>query len=262
MNKGSVGIVEYEPIVRGPQGPNGDPGVPGVKGTDGIDGDHGFDGRDGRDGKDGNHGKPGAIGRSGQDGKNGKDGSKGKPGQKGAPGVHGKKGKDGDIGRAGIDSDIRNLSEIDLAFLKDNLVGNVVDTFAVNDNDEKTIFTIGYTKAKDQTFEVLKPRPGVVRVSGGVGGNSNNTGEGEGSILYMASIAPSTATYTVDKITLLTYGDFQGITGHTKSLTYTGSELTSTEEVFEYKSQTWTVDVGLIYSAGVWQSKTISISKV
>jgi len=63
-------------------------------------------------------------------------------------------------------------------------------------------------------------------------------------------------------LTSLTYTDFQGITNHTKTLTYTGDELTSTQEVFDYDAVTWTVDITLTYLSGVWQTKNINISKV
>tara|TARA_R110002020_G_scaffold213427_1_gene420225 strand:+ start:25381 stop:26208 length:828 start_codon:yes stop_codon:yes gene_type:complete len=86
--------------------------------------------------------------------------------------------------------------------------------------------------------------------------------QNENSVLYFASIAPSTGTYTGDQLTLLTYDDFLGITNHTKELTYTGEELTSTQEIFLYEGTTWTVDITLTYSSGVWQTKNINISKV
>ncbi len=85
----------------------------------------------------------------------------------------------------------------------------------------------------------------------------------EDSILYMASIAPSTATYTGELITLLTYDSFSGITNHTKTLGYdTSDQLTTTQEIFDYNSQTWTIDISLTYVNGIWQTKSINIAKV
>jgi hypothetical protein len=163
----SVEIVEYEPLVRGPRGMQGLQGDRGLQGVEGKDGYIGADGKDGKDGVQGVRGEAGHPGVKGKDGKDGDRGPKGLSGHTGPKGAHGKKGPKGEVGRAGTDTDIRNLSDRDIAFLKDNVVGRVVDDILINDNDEKTTFTVAYTRGKSKIFEVLKPRPGVVRVSGG-----------------------------------------------------------------------------------------------
>ena len=108
-------------------------------------------------------------------GKDGERGPKGLPGHTGPKGAHGKKGSKGEVGRAGTDTDIRKLSDRDIAFLKDNVVGRVVDDIFINDNDEKTTFTIDFTRGKSKIFEVLKPRPkGVTRIGGSSGIHLDN----------------------------------------------------------------------------------------
>jgi hypothetical protein len=82
----------------------------------------------------------------------------------------------------------------------------------------------------------------------------------EEMILFLAGEAPGTASYDGNEISAIVYNDFEGITNHTKSFTFTGKNLTNTQEIFDYNSQNWTVDVTLGYSGKLWQSKSVTIT--
>lgn len=194
----------------------------------GADGVNGIDGKDGQNGLDGRNGKDGQHGTNGIDGKDGKDG------------LNGRDGKDGLNGR-GIAG--TRLDEKNLIIIYD-------DGFEEN---------VGRVVGEDGRDGLDGMNGGVISASAPVQGGSTLP---EDTILYLASIAPSTATYTGDKITLLTYDDFQDITNHTKTLAYTGDDLTQTVEGFVYDSKTWTVTIDLTYLSGVWQTKSINIVKV
>ena len=78
--------------------------------------------------------------------------------------------------------------------------------------------------------------------------------------IYLASLADWTATYSGSQLTTLTYSDYEGITNHSKTFTYTGSNLTSTSETFDYNGESWTIAVTLTYSSGKVQTKSTVIT--
>ena len=204
-------------------------GLKGLKGDQGIQGIQGEKGLDGVDGD---------TGMQGEAGPRGLRGPQGEQGPKGTRGEHGKDGTDGEDGRGIVRLQIRSFDLI-------------------------VTYTDGQKVNLGRVVGDRGPKGDKGRSGGFVSvGSSSSSTVPEDAILYLASIAPSTATYTGDKITLLTYDAFQNITNHTKTLSYTGDELTSTQEIFDYNGQTWTVDITLAYSAGVWQSKSITINKV
>jgi hypothetical protein len=86
-----------------------------------------------------------------------------------------------------------------------------------------------------------------------------SSGTSTGGVLYLASIAPWTSTYSGGKLTSLAYSDFENITSHTKTFTYTGSNLTSTQEIFTYDGDTWTLDHTYTYSGSRITDKTTSL---
>lgn len=205
-----------------------------IRGVNGIDGKDGLDGVIGPQGRQGIQGKQGTSGRDGARGPVGPRGEKGEKGDS-IQGPQGEAGKDG---------------------------RGVQKTFI-----QKGHLYIIYTDGSEVNLGRVEGPQGIQGMRGRSGGfvsvgSSSSSTVPEDAILYLASIAPSTATYTGDKITLLTYDSFQKITNHTKTLSYTGDELTSTQEIFDYNGQTWTVDITLTYSAGIWQSKSITINKV
>jgi hypothetical protein len=273
----ALGIANGKDGKDGENGKDGAPGVQGDKGDPGAKGDPGKSGKDGKDGKPGSNGRPGKDGKPGRVGKQGARGKQGPPGKQGKPGKPGKTGKQGRKGDRGLrglkgapgkDADMNKLTKAaeKVALKKVNDVNPVVDVNIIQDaRSAQLVLTKADGSEEKNDF--------MLRVSGVNGRyarskinelSSDSSGGtlSEDTILYLASIAPSTATYTDDKLTTLTYSDFQGITNHTKSLTYTGNELTATQEIFDYDGKTWTVDITLTYSSGVWQSKNINISKV
>jgi len=240
-------------VIRGPKGERG------VRGSVGPQGEQGIRGPQGEQGLRGEKGDSivGPRGPKGPQGKTGNEGVRGLPGQRG------EQGRPGRDGKKGKDFKVRDMSRRDIAFLKDTLTTKGVKDIDIKEEASQLVFTITYDDGSKKVEKVAKGGGSTVVVRGGGGGGSTPvTGLPEDTILYLASIAPSTGSYTDEKLTLLTYSDFQGITNHTKTLTYTVDELTSTQEVFDYDNRTWTVDITLTYLAGVWQSKNINISKV
>lgn len=203
-----------------------------IRGANGKDGADGINGKDGERGRQGLQGKQGTTGRDGVRGPAGPQGEKGDKGDS-IKGDKGDKGKD----------------------------GRGIDRMYIRRGDLYIIYTDG-EEVNLGRVEGQQGIQGPRGFSGGVSTTSGSSSLPEDSILYLASIAPSTATYTGDKITLLTYDDFQDITSHTKTLAYTGDDLTQTVEGFVYDSKTWTVTIDLTYLSGVWQTKSINIVKV
>ena len=231
--------------------------VKALKGKDGEDGKNGLNGKPGKDGKNGLNGK------SGKDGKNGLNGKPGKDGKNGIKGKDGKNGKNGLNGKPGKNPSKRELTKAIRDELTTELQKNkIVSVTDVNIEQHQSGADLvlnmsdGEVRRNKFTLQFSAAAPRKTKIS------EESSTLPEDTILYLASIAPSTATYTDDKLTTLTYSDFQGITNHTKTLTYTNDLLTSTQENFDYDGRTWTVDITLTYSSGVWQSKNINISKV
>lgn len=217
-----------------------------------IYGKNGIDGINGLDGKQGIQGIQGPVGKSGNDGKDGKSG------RDGVDGKDGRDGKDGINGR-GIER-IERFARVMRIFYTDGTSQDIPLSTPQGTPDNPGFAGGGQEppvkdiRAGDNI--TIDENNGIFTI------NANVQSIPEDSILYLASIAPSTATYTGEKITLLTYDDFNNITSHTKTLTYTGNDLTQTVESFVYDSQTWTVTIDLAYSSGVWQSKNVNIVKV
>ena len=226
--------------VKGKTGVVGVPGKPGERGETGLTGakgERGLTGAKGERGLTGNRGNKGLPGERGKSGERGLTGAKGERGPRGERGPKGKEGKDG----------------------KDALKTKVVKDIVASRERSKIILGVKYTDGTDKDITINQK--GDVAFVGG-SGNTTTSNLPEDTILYLASIAPSTATYQGNKLQTITYSDFQGITNHTKALTYSGNSLTDTQEIFTYSNKTWTIDVTLTYAAGVWQSKSITITKV
>lgn len=202
--------------------------VESLRGHRGADGKDGVDGIDGRNGKDGSNGVDGKNGTNGIDGKDGKDG------------LNGRDGKDGKDGRgiAGTRLDDKNLIII------------YDDGFEEN---------VGRVVGEDG-------RDGLDGMNGGVISGAGSQVGGGGltdlQVIDEAEGGNSSGSYTSDKLTLITFADTDKYTNNTKTLNYTGDELTQTVNVFDYEDQTWTVTRDYTYLAGVWQTKSINIVKV
>lgn len=242
------------------RGKDGEQGIQGPQGKQGPQGEQGLQGIRGPQGEQGLRGEKGDS-IIGPRGPRGPEGKAGKDGLRGMPGRRGEQGRPGRDGKKGKDFKVRDMSKKDIAFLKDTLITKGVKDLTIKEEASHLVFTVLYDDGSKKVKKVSKGGGDTVFVGGG-GSPAPVTALPEDTILYLASIAPSTATYTDDKLTTLTYSDFQGITNHTKTLTYTGDLLTSTQENFDYDGRTWTVDITLTYSSGVWQSKNINISKV
>ena len=91
----------------------------------------------------------------------------------------------------------------------------------------------------------------------GADGSANLT---DSTILAMAAKAPSSADALPPNT--LTYLDYDGFTGHTKSITYDGSgRPTQTVEAFTYNAQAWTVTKDIDWTGGV-PAATLGVVKV
>ena len=249
-------IKKITPLVKGLKGDKGEVGLRGARGIQGEQGPRGAQGLKGEQGERGEQGDS-IIGPRGPKGTQGEVGKRGERGLRGYKGIQGRPGKDAPA------ISVRELSKQDQNFLKDLIGKKAVADLEIDEKAGSVEFTIKYTDGKFKKKSIEK--------GGGDTGVFYQREKGtpvipdvlpEDTILYLASIAPSTGSYTGGKLTSFTYTDFQGITNHTKTLTYTGDELTSTQEVFDYDAVTWTVDITLTYLSGVWQTKNINISKV
>lgn len=255
-----ITLIKPTPIVRGPKGES----IKGEKGNDGSNGKRGKRGRRGKQGLQGEKGESirGEKGKDGDPGKQGPKGEKGDRGLKGLRGLRGFKGNPGKDGEDGKDFNARELTEQDIAFLQDNLIGKLVKDVNIQDNQDKTLITIIYTIGKPTKIEITKPKAQtkVMKVGGSV--THQGGGRTDLQIIDEAEGGNSSGSYTSGKLTLITFADTDKYTNNTKTLNYTGDELTQTVNVFDYEGQTWTVTRGYTYLAGVWQTKSINIVKV
>lgn len=93
--------------------------------------------------------------------------------------------------------------------------------------------------------------------------NGNISVDSAGSVLELAKRAGvDLYSYTGDQLTSITYADFEGVTNHTKSLTYVGDNLTEIQEIFDYDGNNYTYDVELFYSGNFVSSKTATLTVV
>ena len=224
----------------------------------------GLPGKDGIDGKDikasdivsalkGPKGDPGMNGADGVDGKDGKNGIDGKPGQDGEIGPRGPQGPPGpkgDKGNPGADGE-------------DGQDGVGIQNVRIVRNDLIITFTTGEQRNVGRV--VGERGPIGPRGQSGVSlGDTINQGDGQTDLQVITESegGNSSGSYTSDKLTLITFEDTDKYTNNTKTLNYTGDEMTQTVNVFDYEGQTWTVTRDYTYLAGVWQTKSINIVKV
>ena len=230
----------------------GDKGTPGDKGEKGEKGDRGLQGFKG------DKGDKGTPGDKGEKGDRGRQGFKGDRGLRGFKGDLGRPGKDGKDGKDGI------VRTEDVLKLKDQLVGTHVTDIEIDNTDRDPVLVIKYNNKKDKklTIKSSVPQGGVLRV----GGSTTIVNQGEGQtdlqVIDESEGGNSSGSYTSSKLTLITFADTDKYTNNTKTLNYTGDELTQTVNVFDYEDQTWTVTRDYTYLAGVWQTKSINITKV
>ena len=172
-----ITLIEPTPIVRGPKGES----IKGDKGDEGADGKRGKRGRRGKQGLQGEKGESirGEKGKDGDPGKQGPKGEKGDRGLKGLRGLRGFKGNPGKEGKDGKDFNARELTEQDIAFLQDNLIGKLVKDVNIQDNQDKTLITIIYTIGKPTKIEIMKPKAQtkILRVGGSVTNVDNSVTE-------------------------------------------------------------------------------------
>lgn len=82
-----------------------------------------------------------------------------------------------------------------------------------------------------------------------------------GDVLELASRAGvNLYDYTGEQLTRIDYTDFEGITNHTKTLTYNGVSLESVSELFTYNGDTWEYDTSFNYNDGKLASKVAALS--
>ncbi len=87
---------------------------------------------------------------------------------------------------------------------------------------------------------------------------------GESAILALSQSRAKTATmvYSGDTLTQVGYSSGDGFSVHSKTLGYTGNDLTSVVEVFTYASEVWTLTKTLAYAGGKLDTVTNSLSRV
>jgi hypothetical protein len=172
-----ITLIEPTSIVRGPKGES----IKGDKGDEGADGKRGKRGRRGKQGIQGEKGESirGEKGNDGNPGKQGPKGEKGDRGLKGLRGLRGFKGNPGKEGKEGKGFNARELTEQDIAFLQDNLIGKLVKDVNIQDNQDKTLITIIYTIGKPTKIEIAKPKAQtkILRVGGSVTNVDNSVTE-------------------------------------------------------------------------------------
>ena len=87
---------------------------------------------------------------------------------------------------------------------------------------------------------------------------------GESSIIALSKSRAKTATLTYSSgvLTSISYSSGDGFTAHTRTLGYSGSDLTSVVEAFTYGGEVWTLTKTLAYSSGALITVTNSLSRV
>ena len=261
----TVRITPYTPILTGKQGPQGiqgEQGPQGIQGEQGPQGDQGERGLQGEQGIQGPPGKDGVglVGPKGDQGLRGERGLQGKQGRKGERGLRGFKGEKG---RDGKDFDIKTLKPNEIKLLQKKLIGRYIIDVDIKDTREKATITIKYSDNTKDVQTIQKPATGgVLRVGGSTTVINQGEGQTDLQVIDEAEGGNSSGSYTSDKLTLITFADTDKYTNNTKTLNYTGDELTQTVNVFDYEGQTWTVTRDYTYLAGVWQTKSINIVKV
>lgn len=79
--------------------------------------------------------------------------------------------------------------------------------------------------------------------------------------LELASRAGASAyAYTGGKLTSISYSNFRGVTAHSKTLTYTGDNLTASAEAFTYDGNNWLYELAFAYTGGNLSSKTATLT--
>lgn len=82
-----------------------------------------------------------------------------------------------------------------------------------------------------------------------------------GSALELAKRAGVTSyIYTGDQLTSIAYADFEGVTGHSKTLTYSGDNISSTSESYAYENRDWTYNVSFTYTGNKLTAKSATLT--
>ena len=125
--------------------------------------------------------------------------------------------------------------------------------------------SISVSSDGDGSITILEGANAITVSSQGIQGPKGEKGEkGDSStvdatdmqVLGIASKAGGAFTYISGALDLITYADNDGITSHTKQLTYTTGKLTQTTEIFTYESQVWTVVIDFTYTGDTLTAKT------
>lgn len=210
----------------------------------------------------------GPVGEKGTDGKNlvFKDLSpeevrilKGPRGLKGTDGVRGPIGPSGPEGKRGADGVVDNalvedsLKQI-LPWLRKNKTKTpVIDIEEIKDlNMGKRYLRVHYANGKSKDVDITVAL-GVRTVT------SNTPAVGaatDAQVIHLASTAGASFVYIGNVLDRIDYLDYDGVTSHTKQLTYTSGNLTKTTEIFTYESQVWTVVIDFTYTGDTLTSKT------
>jgi len=78
-------------------------------------------------------------------------------------------------------------------------------------------------------------------------------------VLYIASLAERSSIVGSPPTSII-YSDYEGITAHSKAVTYTSGQPTLVVETFEYNGDTWTTTKTITYSSGVPTNTTFDVT--